>query len=128
MFVFIVLMLRTTHPYILWKKCSKLLKKHVYFPKEGSKNIIFKVVQVILSDYIFHIYIFFYLGFLSRTFTIHGTVGEGRGYFFKSPLPLLLASQTLLDISWAIAADSLPLHIASSRTQTRNLWFLSASR
>ena len=26
-----------------------------------------------------------------------------------------------LDISWAITADSLPLHIASSWTQTRNL-------
>ena len=31
---------------------------------------------------------FFYLCFLSRTFTIHRTVGEGGGYFFKSSLPL----------------------------------------
>ena len=31
---------------------------------------------------------FFYLGFLSRTFTIHGTVGEGGGYLFNSSLPL----------------------------------------
>ena len=32
-----------------------------------------------------------------------------------------------LDISWAITAESSPLHIASSRTRTRNLWFPSAS-
>ena len=35
------------------------------------------------------------LGFLSRTFTIHGIAGEGGGYFFKSCLPLPPASQTL---------------------------------
>ena len=40
-------------------------------------------------------YVFFYLGFLSRTFTIHRTAGEGGGYFFKSSLPLPPASQTL---------------------------------
>ena len=43
-----------------------------------------------------YIYIFFfYLGFLSRTFTIHGTAGEGGGYLFNSSLPLPPASQTL---------------------------------
>ena len=38
---------------------------------------------------------FFYLGFLSRTFTIHGTAGEGGGYLFSSSLSLPPASQTL---------------------------------
>ena len=38
---------------------------------------------------------FFYLGFLSRSFTIHRTVGEGGGYLFNSSLPLPPASQTL---------------------------------
>ena len=33
-----------------------------------------------------------------------------------------------LDISLAIAAESSPLHVASSWTRTRNLWFPSASR
>ena len=33
-----------------------------------------------------------------------------------------------LDISRVITAESSPLHIASSRTQTGNLWFPSASR
>ena len=36
-----------------------------------------------------------YLGFLSRTFTIHRTAGEGGGYLFNSSLPLPPASQTL---------------------------------
>ena len=38
---------------------------------------------------------FFYLGFLSRIFTIHRTAGEGRGYLFIVFLPLPLPSQTL---------------------------------
>ena len=37
---------------------------------------------------------FFYLGFLSRTFTNHRTTGEGGGHFFNSSLPLPPASQT----------------------------------
>ena len=54
--------------------------------------------------------LFFYLGFLSRIFTNHRTAGEGGGHFFNSSLPLSPASLT----SWAIAADSSPLHIASN--------------
>ena len=38
---------------------------------------------------------FSYLGFLSRIFTNHRTVGEGGGYFFKSSLLLPPTSQTL---------------------------------
>ena len=40
-------------------------------------------------------FFFLYLGFLSRTFTIHGTAGEGGGYLFNSSLPLPPASQAL---------------------------------
>ena len=40
-------------------------------------------------------FFFFYLGFLSRAFTIHGTAGEGGGYLFNSSLPLPPASQAL---------------------------------
>ena len=67
---------------------------------------------------------FFYLGFLSRTFTNHRTAGEGGGHFFNSSLPLSPASLS----SWVITAESSPLHIASSRTRTGNFWFPSASR
>ena len=41
------------------------------------------------------VFSFFYLGFLSRTFTIHRAAGEGGGYYFNSSLPLPPASQTL---------------------------------
>ena len=37
----------------------------------------------------------FYMGCLSRTFTIHRTAREGGGYLFNSSLPLPPASQTL---------------------------------
>ena len=40
-------------------------------------------------------YFFFYVGFLSRTFTNHRTAGEGGGHFINSSLPLPPASQTL---------------------------------
>ena len=38
---------------------------------------------------------FFYLGFLSRTFTIHRAAGEGGGHFLNSSLPLPPASRAL---------------------------------
>ena len=65
----------------------------------------------------FFVFFFCCLSFLSRTFTNHKAAGERRGYLFNFSLPLLLASQTLIH-SRAITAESLPLHIASSRTQT----------
>ena len=40
-------------------------------------------------------FFFFYVDFLSQTFTNHRTAGEGRGYFINSSLPLPPASQTL---------------------------------
>ena len=70
---------------------------------------------------------FFYLGFLLRSFIIHRTAREGGGHFFKCSLPLPPASQSFR-LSRAITAESSLLHIASSRTRTRNLWFLGASR
>ena len=70
---------------------------------------------------------FFYLGFLSRIFTIHGTAREGGGYLFNSSLPLPPVSRHL-HISRTISAESSSLHIASSRDRTGNFWFPSASR
>ena len=65
--------------------------------------------------------LFFYLGFLSRTFTNHRTAGEGGGHFFNSSLLLSPASLS----SWVVNADSSPLHIVSSRTRLFNylIWF-----
>ena len=39
--------------------------------------------------------LFFYLGYLLRTFMIHRTVGEGEGYLINTSLQLPPASQTL---------------------------------
>ena len=64
---------------------------------------------------------FFYLGFLSWTFTIRRTAEEKGGYLFNSPLPLSPASQ--LNIIRVITAESSSLHRASSRTRILNLWF-----
>ena len=72
-------------------------------------------------------YFIFYLGFLSRTVTIHRTASEGGGYLFNYSLPIPPASQHL-NISQAINAENSPQHIACSWTRTGNLWFPSASR
>ena len=42
---------------------------------------------ILLRIQLFHKF-FFYLGFFSRTFTIHRTEGEGGGYLFNSSLLL----------------------------------------
>ena len=65
-------------------------------------------------------YVYIYLGFLSRTFTNHRTSGERRGHFFNSSQPLLPLHRPV-DSSRATTAESSPLHIASSRT--RNFGF-----
>ena len=87
--------------------------------KQAHQKIAYRI-------YLF-IYLFFYLGFLSRTFTNHRTAGEGEGisltpHYHFHPL------HRHLDINRAITAESSPLHIASSRTRTGNLWFPSASQ
>ena len=48
---------------------------------------------------------FFYLGFLSRPFTIHRTAGEVEGYFFNSSLSLSMAFHRHLHISRTITAE-----------------------
>ena len=51
-------------------------------------SFIWKIVKLTFFSF------FFCLGFLSRTFTIHRTVGEGGEYLCNSSLPLSHASQT----------------------------------
>ena len=70
---------------------------------------------------------FFFLSEFSFT-NIHDsqdTRGRGGGIYLTPPYhfhPL----HRHLDISWAITAESSPLHITSSRTRTGNVWFLGA--
>ena len=58
------------------------------------------------------------MSFVSRIFTIHRTAKDGEGYLLNLSLPLPPASQ-ILDISWAISAESSLLHMASNWTRTR---------
>ena len=71
--------------------------------------------------------IFFLSGFSFAYIQIHRTAGEGGGYLVNSSLPLPPAYRHV-DINRAITTESSSLHIARSRTRTRNLWFPSASR
>ena len=60
---------------------------------------VFNDLHLILNElkrwFVFFALFFFYLGFLSRTFTKHRIAGEGGGHFFNSSLLLPPASQTL---------------------------------
>ena len=90
------------------KKTKKtLLKKgfrHSCFPVDSTKflrrsflhnTVNVKVVNKTSIQHVCKITFFFYLGFLSGTFTNHGTAGEGGRDFFNSSLPLPHALQTL---------------------------------
>ena len=75
----------------------------------------------------FLINFFFYLGFLSRTFTDHRTAGKGDANSI-TPLNHFYPLYRHLEISRAITADSSPLDIASNLTRTGNPLLPSASR
>ena len=65
--------------------------------KKMKINLLLSILFIILSlDFsdISHFSLFFYLGFVSWTFMIHRTAGEG-GDLFNSSLPLPPASQPL---------------------------------
>ena len=64
---------------------------------------------------------FFYLDFISWIFAIHRAAGEEGDCFFNSspPLPLVFGH---LDISWVIAAESLPLRMVGSCNHSENIW------
>ena len=89
--------------------------KYIHFIKVNSdfSPKIYKRRHLFLEELyscFFQIF-FFYVGFLSQTFTIDRAVEEGGGYFFNSSLSLF--------IRWEIISESSPLHIVSSQTQKR---------
>ena len=77
--------------------------------------------------FVFDVFFFSMWVFFHEHSRITGLQGKGEGISltpqYHSP-PL----HRHLDISRAITPESSPLHIASSRTRTGNLWFPSASR
>ena len=76
----------------------------------------------------FIIFLFSVRVFFNDDSRIKGLQGKGRGGISLTPHYHFHPLQRHLDISRAITAESSPLHIASSRTRTGNLWFPSASR
>ena len=69
----------------------------------------------ILDRFFFFIWVLFH-----KHSRITGLQGKGEG------IPLT-PHYRHLDISWTITAETSPLDIANSRTQTGHLWFPSAS-
>ena len=68
----------------------------------------------------------FYLGVLSRTYTIHRQSGKGKAIVSLTPLYHFRSLHKHLDINRAITGESSPLHIAGSLTRTGKFWFTSA--
>ena len=81
---------------------AKLDLKKAKIVRRGFEREII-VAETKCSEYFFF---FFYLDFLSRTFTIHGTAGERGGYLFNSSLPLPPASSAH---SWQPDSNQEPL-------------------
>ena len=72
----------------------------IFSPVYENNENVYIYIYIYIYTYICimytYVYIYiFYVGFLSRTFTIHRTTGEGGGYPFNSSLPFPPASQTL---------------------------------
>ena len=101
-----------------------VINGRIFFDQPVKCNLItYDNIRKLATDFFF----FFYLGFLSRTFTIHRTAGEGGGIYL-TPLYHFHPLRGHLDIGRTITAESSHLRIASSRTRTGNLWFPSARR
>ena len=80
---------------IFTSQAKLITESWIYTCRLSSSGICKFYLSKLLSSTILLRGFFFYLGFLSRTFTIHRTAGEGGGYLFNSSLPLPPASRTL---------------------------------
>ena len=92
----------------------KSLTQPLYYLKKGS----------IFSEnggFFFIIWVFF-----NKHSWITGEQGKGEGISL-TPRYHFYSFHRHLDISWVITAESSPLHIGCSQTQTGNLWFPSRS-
>ena len=96
---------------------QKIFRKHIL--ENANGQVLFMVIlKVGLCLEIFlSVWVFFHLTFMN-----HRTAGERW-----RPILTPRYHIHLLPISQTIAAESLPLHMASDQTQNGNLWFPSAS-
>ena len=80
---------RTSDNYAQLMFCREIYHQHCWWTMKDVK--IFFLVSEEEEDKLLFLNIvaqhfFFYLNFLSRTFTIHKTAGEGDGYFYVTTL------------------------------------------
>ena len=115
---------------IIYRPEEEKLKTLLIVTKEVSVNV--KTKNTFKFNY-FPGFFFFFLFFFSIQVFFHehsritGLQGNGEGISFTTHYhfhPL----HRHLEISRAITAESSPLHIASSRARTGNLWSPSTSR
>ena len=106
---------------------SKFVMSLRYFKKEVKDEVDFLYAgkhqsfrQVDFKTF-FSIWVFFH-----NHSRITGLQGKGEGIYL-TPYYRFQPLSRLLNISWAISAESSPLHIGSSQTRTGILWFPSAS-
>ena len=100
--------------------CDQMTLKKIHISCCGCTKVIIFGQQVHLLRRSF----FIYLGFLSQTITIHRTTKTGEAIYL-TPFYHFHPLHRHLDITRAITAESSPLCIASTGTQSENLWFLS---
>ena len=89
------------HPTDAMKRCEKNAYEKIAILRKCADGYAATSLTFYSSVCVF----FFFLGFLSRTFTFHRTAGKGEGYLFNSSVLLPPAS----------------------RNRSGNLWFPSAS-
>ena len=106
---------------------TSIAQKQSAYKKFGIAGIILMHDEIHFESALCPLLNFFYVGFLSRTFTNHRTAGEGEGIFL-TPHYHFHSFYRHLDVSQVITAGSSPLRIASGRIRTGNLWFPSVSR
>ena len=94
----------------------------------GNSLILLKISQYSQQNLNFFFLFFFSIWvFFHEHSRITGLQGKGEGISL-TPHYHFHSFHRQLDITRAITAESSPLHIASSRTRTGNLWLPSASR
>ena len=88
--------------------------------KKRSDGWMYRRKRVISLEHITFFLFFFIWVFFHVHSRITGLQGKGEGISL-TPHYHFHSLHRHLDISWAITAESSPLHIPSSRTRTRNL-------
>ena len=101
--------------------------KNTYF----DQLLVLPLVKILLNLVILTVSSSFFFSsiwvFFHKHSRITGLQGKREGILFTSPYHFHPFDRHL-DISRAITTESSPLHIASSRARTRNLWSPRASR